>query len=140
MAQAIGQLEQELGRNATETEVAERLGIDIADYRQMLLDTNNSQLFSYDEWREEHGDSIELVTDDHQRENPLQQLLDSNLRQRVMEAIETLPEREKLVLTLYYREELNLKEIGAVLEVGESRVSQLHSRAIKRLRTKLGKL
>ena len=46
----------------------------------MLLDTNNSQLFSYDEWREEHGDSIELVTDDHQRENPLQQLLDSNLR------------------------------------------------------------
>lgn len=140
MAQAIGQLEQELGRNATETEVAERLGIDIADYRQMLLDTNNSQIFSYDEWREEHGDSIELVTDDHQRENPLQQLLDSNLRQRVMEAIETLPEREKLVLTLYYREELNLKEIGAVLEVGESRVSQLHSRAIKRLRTKLGKL
>ncbi len=94
VAQAIGQLEQELGRNATETEVAERLGIDIADYRQMLLDTNNSQLFSYDEWREEHGDSIELVTDDHQRENPLQQLLDSNLRQRVMEAIETLPERE----------------------------------------------
>ncbi|EPX0784014.1 RNA polymerase sigma factor FliA, partial [Escherichia coli] len=71
VAQAIGQLEQELGRNATETEVAERLGIDIADYRQMLLDTNNSQLFSYDEWREEHGDSIELVTDDHQRENPL---------------------------------------------------------------------
>ncbi len=127
VAQAIGQLEQELGRNATETEVAERLGIDIADYRQMLLDTNNSQLFSYDEWREEHGDSIELVTDDHQRENPLQQLLDSNLRQRVMEAIEMLPEREKLVLTLYYQEELNLKEIGAVLEVGESRVSQLHS-------------
>ncbi len=127
VAQAIGKLEQELGRNATETEVAERLGIDIANYRQMLLDTNNSQLFSYDEWREEHGDSIELVTDDHQRENPLQQLLDSNLRQRVMEAIETLPEREKLVLTLYYQEELNLKEIGAVLEVGESRVSQLHS-------------
>ena len=69
VAQAIGQLKQELGRNATETEVAERLGIDIADYRQMLLDTNNSQIFSYDEWREEHGDSIELVTGDHQREN-----------------------------------------------------------------------
>ena len=81
-----------------------------------------------------------MVTDDHQRENPLQQLLDSNLRQRVMEAIETLPEREKLVLTLYYQEELNLKEIGAVLEVGDSRRSQLHSQAIKRLRTKLGKL
>lgn len=121
MAQAIGQLER-TWRNATETEVAERLGIDIADYRQMLLDTNNSQLFSYDEWREEHGDSIELVTDDHQRD-PLQQLLDSNLRQRVMEAIETLPEREKLVLTLYYQEELNLKEIGAVLEGSGNRGS-----------------
>jgi RNA polymerase sigma factor (sigma-70 family) len=93
-----------------------------------------------DEWREEHGDSIELVTDDHQQENPLHHLLEGNLRQRVMEAIEALPEREQLVLTLYYQEELNLKEIGAVLEVGESRVSQLHSQAIKRLRTKLGKL
>ncbi|ECB9454540.1 RNA polymerase sigma factor FliA, partial [Salmonella enterica] len=140
VAQAMGQLEQELGRNATETEVAERLGIPVAEYRQMLLDTNNSQLFSYDEWREEHGDSIELVTEEHQQENPLHQLLEGDLRQRVMDAIESLPEREQLVLTLYYQEELNLKEIGAVLEVGESRVSQLHSQAIKRLRTKLGKL
>ena len=105
----------------------------------MLLDTNNSQLFSYDEWREEHGDSIELVTEENQQENPLHQLLESNLRSRVIEAIEALPEREQLVLTLYYQEELNLKEIGAVLEVGESRVSQLHSQAIKRLRTKLGR-
>ncbi len=71
------------------------------------------------------------------RKPATKQLLDKNLRQRVMEAIETLPEREKLVLTLYYQEELNLKEIGAVLEVGESRVSQLHSQAIKRLRMKL---
>ena len=56
VAHAMGQLEQELGRNATETEVAERLGIPVEEYRQMLLDTNNSQLFFYDEWREEHGD------------------------------------------------------------------------------------
>ena len=69
--------------------------------------------------------------------NPLRQLLESDLRGRVIAAIEALPEREKLVLTLYYQEELNLKEIGAVLEVGESRVSQLHSQAIKRLRTRL---
>lgn len=103
VAQAMGQLEQELGRNATETEVAARLAIPVQEYRQMLLDTNNSQLFSYDEWREEHGDSIELVTEEHQQENPLQQLLEGNLRQRVMDAIEALPEREKLVLTLYYR-------------------------------------
>jgi len=140
VAQAMGQLEQRLGRNATETEVAQHLSIPVEDYRQMLLDTNNSQIFSWDEYHEEHGDGIEMVSDEHQRENPLQQLLDSNLRQRVMEAIEALPEREQLVLTLYYQEELNLKEIGAVLEVGESRVSQLHSQAIKRLRSRLGKL
>jgi RNA polymerase sigma factor for flagellar operon FliA len=83
VAHAMGQLEQELGRNATETEVAERLGIAVEEYRQMLLDTNNSQLFSYDEWREEHGDSIELVTDEHQQENPLHHLMEGNLRQRV---------------------------------------------------------
>jgi len=140
VAQAMGQLEQRLGRHATETEVAQHLGIPVEDYRQMLLDTNNSQIFSWDEYHEEHGDGIEMVSDEHQRENPLQHLLDSNLRQRVMEAIEALPEREQLVLTLYYQEELNLKEIGAVLEVGESRVSQLHSQAIKRLKGKLGKL
>jgi RNA polymerase sigma factor for flagellar operon FliA len=73
----------------------------------------------------------------HEEANPLHHLLEGNLRHRVMEAIDALPEREKLVLTLYYQEELNLKEIGAVLEVGESRVSQLHSQAIKRLRTRL---
>ncbi|BFO10654.1 hypothetical protein GGER_31640 [Serratia rubidaea] len=73
----------------------------------------------------------------HEEANPLQQLLEGNLRQRVINAIEALPEREKMVLTLYYQEELNLKEIGAVLDVGESRVSQLHSQAIKRLRARL---
>uniref|UniRef100_UPI001E35AAB9 sigma-70 family RNA polymerase sigma factor n=1 Tax=Proteus mirabilis TaxID=584 RepID=UPI001E35AAB9 len=66
-----------------------------------------------------------------------QMLLESDIRQRVIDAIELLPEREKMVLTLYYQEELNLKEIGAVLNVGESRVSQLHSQAIKRLRARL---
>ncbi|MFD2021341.1 RNA polymerase sigma factor FliA [Pseudocitrobacter faecalis] len=139
VAQAMGQLEQELGRNATETEVAHRLGIPVEEYRQMLLDTNNSQLFSYDEWREEHGDSVEMVTEANQQENPLHQLLEESPSARDG-GHRSPPEREKLVLTLYYQEELNLKEIGAVLEVGESRVSQLHSQAIKRLRTKLGKL
>ncbi len=63
--------------------------------------------------------------------------MEGKLREIVIEAIDALPEREKMVLVLYYQEELNLKEIGAVLEVGESRVSQLHSQAIKRLRARL---
>lgn len=118
VASAMQKVEQRLGRPATEQEVAQILDIDLAEYRQILLDTNNSQLFSYDEWREEHGESVEPMLEGHEDANPLQHLLEGNLRQRVIEAIEALPEREKMVLTLYYQEELNLKEIGAVLEVG----------------------
>lgn len=137
VSKVMQQLEQRHGRPASEREVAQALEIPQDEYRQILLDTNNSQLFSYDEWREEHGDSLEAVLAGHEEGNPLHQLLEGNLRQRVVEAIEALPEREKMVLTLYYQEELNLKEIGAVLNVGESRVSQLHSQAIKRLRARL---
>nr|WP_274382152.1 RNA polymerase sigma factor FliA [Photorhabdus bodei] len=133
----IRKLEQDLGRPASEQEVAKELKIDLIEYRQILLDTNNSQLFSYDEWHEIHGESCEPVIEEGHETNPLQQLLESDVRQRVIEAIDSLPEREKMVLTLYYQEELNLKEIGAVLEVGESRISQLHSQAIKRLRARL---
>ncbi|WP_413733218.1 RNA polymerase sigma factor FliA [Sodalis sp. RH20] len=137
VAQAIHQAEQQLGRVATEQEVAQTLNITLAEYRQILLDTNNSQLFSYDEWCEDHGDSADNLMPGHEDANPLQILMENNLRERVIEAIDGLPEREKMVLVLYYQEELNLKEIGAVLEVGESRVSQLHSQAIKRLRARL---
>ncbi|WP_445493795.1 RNA polymerase sigma factor FliA [Photorhabdus sp. SF281] len=137
VTQTIRKLEQDLGRPASEQEVAKELKIDLVEYRQILLDTNNSQLFSYDEWHEMHGESCEPVVEEGHETNPLQQLLESDVRQRVIDAIDSLPEREKMVLTLYYQEELNLKEIGAVLEVGESRISQLHSQAIKRLRARL---
>ncbi len=137
VAQVMRQLEQRYGRPASETEVAQTLNISLDEYRQILLDTNNSQLFSYDEWREEHGENAEPMLEGHEEANPLHHLLEGSLRQRVIDAIEALPEREKMVLTLYYQEELNLKEIGAVLDVGESRVSQLHSQAIKRLRARL---
>ncbi|CEK22619.1 sigma F (sigma 28) factor of RNA polymerase, transcription of late flagellar genes (class 3a and 3b operons) [Xenorhabdus nematophila AN6/1] len=137
VTQTIRKLEQELGRPASEQEVAKELKINLIEYRQILLDTNNSQLFSYDEWHEIHGESCEPVIEEEHETNPLQQLLEGDLRQRVINIIESLPEREKMVLTLYYQEELNLKEIGAVLNVGESRVSQLHSQAIKRLRARL---
>ncbi|CAQ84700.1 rna polymerase sigma factor for flagellar operon (sigma-f factor (sigma-27) (sigma-28) [Photorhabdus asymbiotica] len=137
VTQTIRKLEQDLGRPASEQEVAKELKIDLVEYRQILLDTNNSQLFSYDEWHEMHGESCEPVIEEGHETNPLQQLLESDVRQRVIDAIDSLPEREKMVLTLYYQEELNLKEIGAVLEVGESRISQLHSQAIKRLRARL---
>ncbi|MBW7983868.1 RNA polymerase sigma factor FliA [Enterobacillus tribolii] len=134
VAKAMHRAEQRYSRPPTETEIALELNISVQEYRHILADTNSSHLFSYDEWHEEYGDSVEPGLPE---EDPLAQLLEGDLRQRVMAAIEALPEREKLVLTLYYQEELNLKEIGAVLDVGESRVSQLHSQAIKRLRLRL---
>lgn len=137
MSKAIGGLEQSLGRSATETEISQALEIDIAEYRQVLLDTNNSQLYSYDEWHEIYGESCEPSMNERDGGNPLSLLMESSLRDQIVNAIDQLPEREKLVLTLYYQEELNLKEIGAILDVGESRVSQLHSQAIKRLRGRL---
>ncbi|EAV9103783.1 FliA/WhiG family RNA polymerase sigma factor [Salmonella enterica] len=143
VAQAMGQLEQELGRNATETEVAERLGIPVAEYRQMLLDTNNSQLFSYDEWREEHGDSIELVTEEHQQENPLHQLLEGDLRQRVMDAIESLPEREQLVLILFFEPEgegFSLPPDSPALHVIQHIRDESHDHAIGGHRKKRAKV
>lgn len=137
VAKTIQLLEQQLGRNATEQEIAEHLNMGLAEYRQILTDTNSSQLFSYDEWHETYGESCEPIIDVDDEQNPFQTLIIAETRQRVIDAIECLPEREKMVLTLYYQEDLNLKEIGAVLNVGESRVSQLHSQAIKRLRARL---
>ncbi|QCT22604.1 RNA polymerase sigma factor FliA [Jejubacter calystegiae] len=134
---AIHRVEQRLGRTASEPEVAEELGVDLETYQQILMDTNTSQLFSLDELQEEQGGSMELPDEQHARQNPLQQLLSSSLRQRVIEEIQRLPEREQLLLNLYYQQELNMKEIGAVLGVGEPRVSQLHSQVIKRLRARL---
>lgn len=95
VAQVMRQLEQRYGRPASETEVAQTLNISLDEYRQILLDTNNSQLFSYDEWREEHGENAEPMLEGHEEANPLHHLLEGSLRQRVIDAIEALPEREK---------------------------------------------
>ncbi|EKT58590.1 RNA polymerase sigma factor FliA [Providencia sneebia] len=137
ISEVIYKLEQSLSRSATETEIAQALKMDMLTYRQALLDTNNSQLYSYDELYELNGESCEPLVDENDGGNPLNLLINSKLHEQVMIAIEQLPEREKLVLILYYQEDLNLKEIGAVLDVGESRVSQLHSQAVKRLRGRL---
>ena len=111
--------------------------ISLADYRQILLETNTSQLFSLETLCDESGDSAERIMPHSEEADPFRQLQDGQLREQVLKAIDGLPDREKQVLSLYYQDELNLKEIGAVLNVGESRVSQLHSQAIKRLRARL---
>lgn len=135
ITEALYKVESRVGRDASDQEVADELGVPVDDYYQMLQDSASSKLFSYDE----------IVGDD---EYPKQQPSSASIsplggvehearRQALASAIGSLPERERLVLALYYDEELNLKEIGLVLGVSESRVSQIHSQAALRLRSKM---
>ncbi|WP_349573380.1 RNA polymerase sigma factor FliA [Azotobacter salinestris] len=126
-------LEQRLGRPAEEREIAAAMGLDLAEYRQLLLDSNGSQLVAIDELGE---DEVDAMSAGHYA-SPFAELAEGRDMERLVKAIEALPEREKLVLGLYYQEDLNLKEIGAVLGVSESRVCQLHSQAVARLRNGL---
>lgn len=130
---AVRQLEQQLGRAPEEHEIAHHLEMPLSDYQQLLNDTNSGQLLPFEELVAEGSEPVS-----HEPNNsPFEQLLDGQQRQTLIDAIEALPEREKLLMALYYQEELNLKEVGAVLGVTESRVSQLHSQAVSRLRARL---
>ncbi|MBF58967.1 RNA polymerase sigma factor FliA [Halomonas sp. FeN2] len=130
---AVRQLEQLLGRAPEENEIAQHLEMPLSEYQQLLNDTNSGQLLPFEELVAEGGEPI----NNELGNSPFEQLLDGQQRQTLIDAIEALPEREKLLMALYYQEELNLKEVGAVLGVTESRVSQLHSQAVSRLRARL---
>lgn len=134
---ALHQLEHAQGRSPTEQELAEALGMPLADYQRLLLEARGHQILYFEDFSEEEGESFldRHVSDDDT--TPLQQLEEQALRQALVEGIDALPEREKLVMALYYEEELNLREIGEVLGVTESRVCQLHSQAIARLRARV---
>ena len=134
---AISKLEQRNKRPPSEQELAESLSMSLGDYQQMLQDARGHQLIYYDDFRDSDDDHY---LDRHCADptpSPLERLLDQNLRKLVIGAIGDLPEREKLVMSLYYEQELNFKEIGEVLGVTESRICQLHTQAIARLRSKL---
>lgn len=134
VAAAIKSVEDREGREAQDAEVAAELDMSLSEYHACLNDANSGRLFSLDELNE----SGELpIQEQEASDNPLDGLASAAFRSSLVEAIEGLPEREKLVLSLYYQEELNLKEIGAVLGVSESRVSQIHSQAAARLRSRL---
>ncbi|CAO1658583.1 MULTISPECIES: RNA polymerase sigma factor FliA [Halomonadaceae] len=130
---AVRQLEQQLGRAPEENEIAHHLEMPLSEYQQLLNDTNSGQLLPFEELVADGGEPVSNELSN----SPFEQLLDGQQRQTLIDAIDALPEREKLLMALYYQEELNLKEVGAVLGVTESRVSQLHSQAVSRLRARL---
>ena len=139
----FSQLEQQLGRNPSSDEVAVAMGLEQKDYFRLLEEIHLLSFVSLDDaWHDEDGAPFGLldVLEDKGTESPQSQLIARQTVERLADSIDNLPEKERIVITLYYYEELNLKEIGAVLDLTESRISQLHSQAIIRLRGKMKRL
>jgi RNA polymerase sigma factor FliA len=138
---AIAQLEAKLGRAPTDEEISAKVGISTDELDESLTDISRSSINSLDElWSvSDAGDQVSLIDtlEDPTGEQPAEALDESETRELLADAIARLPEREKLVVTLYYYEELTLREIGEVLGVTESRVSQLHTKAVLRLKSRL---
>lgn len=138
VAKAVHAQEQKRGRAPTEGEIADELQLPLADYQHLLHEIHGCQLVYYEDF--DRGDEENSFLDQQCRSDrrdsgdPLHLLLEGDFRQRLVQAIEAVPERERLLLSLYYEQELNLREIGAVMQVSQSRVCQLHSQVISRLR------
>ncbi len=136
----IVELENELSRSPTDEEVAAKMGMELEEFYSMVNQVRPVSVLSIDEaatFSSVDKKSILNLLEGAKLNNPYNQLNLKSVKEVVTKAIEELPERQRLVLSLYYYEDLNLKEIGRVLRVTESRVSQLHAQAVARLRAKL---
>lgn len=134
---AVNALQQQLGRSPTEKEIAGELRVTIEGYHQMLLDARGAQLVHYEDFTDSDDDDFLERNCAATGADPLANLLDGDLRHALIGAIDGLPEREKTLMGLYYEQEMNFKEIGAILGVSESRICQIHSQAVARLRSVL---
>lgn len=131
---AISRLQQKLGKMPNETEIARELEISLLEYQQMLQESRGAQLFYYEDFHDEGDENFfDRFTVDNDA-NPLELLQDERFREALIQAIERLPERERQMMGMHYEQDMNLREIGEVMGVSESRVCQLHSQAVARLR------
>ena len=135
VTQAIRSVEQDEGRDARDVEVAGRMGISLEEYHQILQDASGHKVFSLEDLPVGEDSVAEGLSGPIA--GPLESIEMEKFREALAEAIGTLPERERLVMSLYYDEELNLREIGAVLGVSESRVCQIHGQAMMRLKSRM---
>jgi RNA polymerase sigma factor for flagellar operon FliA len=142
LERAYGEVEQRLGRSATEDEVADSLGLQLDKLQELVNQVRGISLVNLEEIRNggQDGDrtgSYADVVEDVNAENPYSTLKLQEMKQIVADTIATLPEKERLVISLYYYEDLNMKEIGNILGITESRVCQIHTKSVLRLRSKL---
>ncbi len=133
VSEAIKNIEVSKGRDATDVEIAKELGVSLSEYHQILVDSNSSRLFSTDALEEQGDYQVPVSTE----KTPDEALTDKENQRQLASSIGELPEKEQLVMSLYYDDELNFREIGQVLEVSESRVCQIHAQAVLRIRSKM---
>ena len=138
LEKSISELENRLGRAASDQEVAEHMGVSLDELNKIVQDANMSQMVSLDDYLEQtHETGLDLSDSSSVDMQPERRMEGVEIREIMADAIEKLPEKEKLVVSLYYYEELTLKEISAIMKVSESRISQLHTKAILRMRGRL---
>jgi RNA polymerase sigma factor for flagellar operon FliA len=134
---AISRAQQRLGKSPAESEIAKELDISLQDYQQLLQESRGAQLMYFEDFHNDDGEDFFERYETDGKSNPLELLKDERFRDALIKAIGNLPERERLLMGLHYEQDMNLREIGEVLGVGESRVCQLHSQAVGRLRSML---
>ncbi len=132
---AMQEIERRTGRDPRDIEVAQEMGIALDEYYQILKDSNSCRMLSFDDLETDDTQSLGIFED--RQSNVVSELVDEEFQQQLSQAISELPEREKMVMALYYDTEMNLKEVGLLVGVSESRVSQLLSQAQFRLRSKI---
>jgi RNA polymerase sigma factor for flagellar operon FliA len=133
--EVITRVENNKGCSSTDVEIAKELGLSIQEYHHILVDTSNHRVLSFEDFSVNDESVVDNIPS--YQLQILDKLQQNNLRQIIAKAISELPERESLMMSLYYDEELNLREIGAILGVSESRVSQIHTQAVIRLQSRL---
>lgn len=134
---AISRLQQKLGRSPKEAEIAAELEVPLDEYQHLLQEARGAQLVYYEDFHDEdHEDFFERYEFDDNA-NPLALLANERFREELIRSIDALPEREKMLMGMIYEQDMNLREIGEVFGVSESRVSQLHSQAVSRLRSRM---
>lgn len=141
LEKAYFEVENELGHSASDQEIAEYMGITQEELNKLLQEVNMSQMISLEDYLEQnHETGLDVLSSDQESGQPEQRMEVVELKETLADAIEKLPEKERTVVTLYYYEELTLKEISLIMKVSESRISQLHTKAIMRMRGRLERL
>ncbi len=134
VSEAIRKIENETGEDAKDADVAQALGVSLGEYHQILIDSSSSRIYSIDTMEENTQDAAIPSSSEI---TPDEAFIQSEYQHQLAEAIRMLPEKEQLVMSLYYDDELNFREIGDILDVTESRICQLHGQALLRVKARM---